>query len=113
MPTESAPVLALVRDLMFSSRIAAEARAQGATVLMIREPGKLGEISGSRLIVDLNLAGALGAASAWKQFAGKEVIGFVAHTDAQTIAAARAAGIDQVLPRSRFVEVLPDLLRST
>jgi len=31
-------------------------------------------------------------------------------SDADTIARARQAGIDQILPRSRFVEALPELL---
>jgi hypothetical protein len=38
------------------------------------------------------------------------VVGFVSHVDAVTIAHARGSGLDRVLPRSRFVEQLPELL---
>ena len=37
-------------------------------------------------------------------------LGYVSHVDAGTIASARAAGIDEVLARSAFVEKLADIL---
>jgi hypothetical protein len=104
------PVLVLVRDLMFSSRISATARAGGQPVRMLRDPSDLREAVGRRLIVDLNQPGALEAAVDWKRASSNDVVGFVSHVDADTIARARAAGIDRVLPRSRFVELLPELL---
>ena len=106
-----APVIVLVRDLMFSSRISATARSAGTPVTLLRDPAALAGIAGGRLIVDLNQPGALDAAIAWKEASGGDVIGFVSHVDADTIARAKAAGIDEVMPRSRFVTVLPDLLR--
>lgn len=111
-----ARVLLLVRDLMFSSRITATARAAGIDVAIFRDPTQLAATPGRRLIVDLNLPGAIEAAAAWmRSSAGPgsargDVVGFVSHVDADTIARARAAGIDRVLPRSRFVETLPELL---
>ena len=105
------PVLVLVRDLMFSSRITAAARAEGATVKIVRDAGKLSGEAGERLIVDLNQDGAIDAAVAWKACTGGNVVGFVSHVDADTIARARAAGIDRVMPRSRFVEELAEILR--
>lgn len=108
------PILALVRDLMFLGRINAAAQAAGVTLKVIRDPGKLAGEPGLRLIVDLNLDGAIDAARVWKGALGnptRDVIGFVSHTDAATIARARDAGIDRVLARSRFVETLPELLR--
>ena len=111
MPDAVPPsILVLVRDLMFSSKIGATARAQNAAVRMLRDPAKLAAEPGARLIVDLNLDGAIPAAIAWKQASGGEVIGFVSHFDAAAIAAARAGGIDRVMPRSQFVQVLPELL---
>ena len=110
------PVLVLVRDLIFSSRIAATARAANVPITLLRDPAQLAAApAAARLIVDLNLPGALDAAVAWKNSApspdpARTVIGFVSHVDADTIARARAAGVDQVLPRSRFVEMLPTLL---
>jgi hypothetical protein len=108
--SESLPVLVLVRDLMFSSRIAAVARDAGVAVNLLRDPQKLAGTPGERLIVDLNQPGALEAAAAWMRTSAGQVIGFVSHVNSETIHSARAAGLDRVLPRSRFVEQLPELL---
>lgn len=96
---------------MFSGRIGAEARAANVSVKMLRDPAKLPEFPGNLLIVDLNLDGALEAAGVWKA-AGtdRQVVAFVQHTDVERISAARSAGMDHVMPRSRFVEVLPGIL---
>jgi len=107
---EELPILVLVRDLMFSSRISAAARAAGVAIAVLRDPAQVSGARGRRLIVDLNQPGALEAATEWKNGSRGDVVGFVSHVDGETIARARAAGIDRVLPRSRFVEVLPDLL---
>ena len=109
--TPPLPLLVLVRDLLFSSRITATARAINVQIKHLRDDTKLTQELGRRLIVDLNQAGALDAAIAWKKQSGGEVIGFVAHVDTETIRRAREAGIDQVLPRSRFVTELESLLR--
>lgn len=109
-PSEPLPILVLVRDLMFSSRIGAAARAIGASVRVVRDPAELPGAPGRRLIVDLNQPGALEAAVEWKSHAAGEIIGFASHVDGETISRARAAGFDQVVPRSKFVEILPDLL---
>jgi AmiR/NasT family two-component response regulator len=112
--TDSPSILVLVRDLTFSGRILAEARAAGAPVKVIRDPAqvlKLDGVGGKLMIVDLNLPGAIAAAGQWRQTTGRTVVGFVGHEDAQTIAQARSAGVDQVLARSRFVKVLPELLK--
>ena len=105
------PVLALVRDLMFLGRITSTAQAAGVSVKVIRNPAKLVGEAGRRLIVDLNLDGAIEAAGAWRRLTGGEVIGFVSHTDAATIARARDAGVGRILARSGFAEALPNLLR--
>ena len=110
MTTGTAPTLALVRDLLFASKITATAASRGTCVQLVRDPAKLGGQPGSRLIVDLNLTGAIEAAQAWKGATGGEVVGFVSHVDTATINRARAAGVDRVLARSRFVELLPQLL---
>jgi hypothetical protein len=109
-PAGPLPILALVRDLLFASKITATAASLGTCVQLIRDPAKLDAQQGSRLIVDLNLAGAIEAAQAWKGATGGEVVGFVSHVDTATIDRARATGVDRVLARSRFVELLPQLL---
>ena len=105
------PVLALVRDLMFRSRITAMAREVGSRVEVIRDPKDLPERAGSLLLADLNLEGGIEAAQQWKQSHNARVIGFVSHTDAATITRAREAGIDRVMSRGGFVEALPGLLK--
>jgi hypothetical protein len=109
---EPPPVLVLVRDLMFSGRIGATARAINAPVRLLRDAAALEGSTGRRLIVDLNQPGALEAAVAWKGATGGEVVGFVSHVDADAVGRARAGGIDRVMARSQFVNVLPELLGS-
>ena len=104
-------ILILVRDMIFSSKIFATARAQDCSVKSFRDPAKLLSEPGRRLIVDLNLEGAIPAAIAWKQATGGEVVGFVSHVDAGAISAAREGGLDRVMARSEFVQVLGDLLK--
>jgi hypothetical protein len=104
------PVLVLVRDLIFASRIGAEAKARNVRVQMLRDPAALAGCSGDRLIVDLNQDGAIDAAANWKRRTDGEIVGFVSHVDAPTAARARAANIDHVLARSAFVQRLPELL---
>jgi hypothetical protein len=112
MAANPPPILVLVRDLIFATKISSTAKAVGSTVKMVRDPAALGNEAGRLLLVDLNLAGAIEAAGIWRTGpAGGEVVGFVSHVDADTAARARAAGIGQVMARSRFVEVLPELLR--
>ena len=111
-PDPAAVTLVLVRDLLFSSRIAGVANDLGVPIRVVRDPGKLAGLTGRRLIVDLNQDGAIPAAAAWKTAHPMvPIVGFVSHTDTPTIQSARAAGIDRVLARSQFVAQLPDLLR--
>jgi CheY-like chemotaxis protein len=111
MAIDPNPVLALVRDLIFATKISTAAKGVGVAVKMIRDPAMLGQEPGRLLLVDLNLPGAIEAAAQWRAgTAAGPVIGFVSHVDADTAARARSAGIEQVMARSRFVQVLPDLL---
>jgi CheY-like chemotaxis protein len=67
------------------------------------------------VIFDLNSARmdplkALGAMKQDPSLSGIRTLGFVSHVDSETIAAARAAGIDQVLARSAFSAQLREIL---
>src|SRR4051812_13551506 len=112
MPDETAATLILVKDLMFLSRIGNTAQTLGVPIKSFRDPQRLQQEPGKRCIVDLNLEGALEAAAAWKAATGDTLLGFVSHTDTATITRAKSAGVDQVLPRSAFVQSLPSLLKS-
>jgi DNA-binding NarL/FixJ family response regulator len=107
--------IALVTDLIFSSRISGAARSVGAAVKILRKPEQLADAEGDLLLADLNLEGSAPAAAQWAKAgpdANRRVVGFVSHMDAAAISAAREAGIHEILARSRFIEVLPDLLRA-
>lgn len=108
-PTEQPSVLLLCRDLMFLSKVAATARAAGVQVQVVRDPTMLPAV-GTRLLVDLNQDGALDAAAGWKAATGGAVVGFVSHVDTAVIQRAREAGLDEVLPRSRFTADLPRIV---
>ena len=104
------PVLALVRDLMFQSRITAAGKRAGVAVNVIRDPAALAGAAGRLVIADLDQAGALEAAAAWAKARGRPAAGFVQHVNVEVIRAAQAAGFAPVVTRSRFDAVLPRLL---
>jgi PleD family two-component response regulator len=113
-------VLCIVDDLMFSVRISTAARAVGADVRFERHAdlvlGRIREEQPSLVILDLNSAALqpialLAAIAADPALRHIRTLGYVSHVDSETIAAARAAGINQVLARSAFSERLGDILR--
>jgi hypothetical protein len=108
----NAATLVFVRDLLFSSRIVEAARAAGVSVRIVRDPAKLVNEPGGRMIVDLNQPGFLDAAAAWKRGTGGEVIAFVAHTDELTIRRAKEVGFERVLSNGAFTQHLPNLMGS-
>lgn len=113
-------VLVAVDDLLFSSKIRTVARLAGIDIVFARTPpeilGQMRALKPGLVIFDLNSAKAdpintLTAIKAEPDLAATPTIGFVSHVDASTISAARAAGIDDVMPRSAFVTQLADILR--
>jgi hypothetical protein len=109
-PAPDRIVLALVRDLIFASKITAAALSAGIQARIIRDPAILQNFPGSLLLADLNQSGVIAASKQWKEQHRGRVVGFVSHVDAPTIEAARQAGLDQILARSGFVQQLPQLL---
>ncbi len=107
---QPASILVLCRDLLFASKITATAKAVNVPVKLLRDPAKLTEETAGRLIVDLTQAGYIEAASQWRQRTGGRVTGFAGHADGDTLAAAQAAGIDQILTRGEFSANLPAIL---
>ena len=108
----SLETVALVRDLLFSSKISAAARLARVRerVQIIRDPARLTAIDARRLIVDMNEPGHLDAAVAWKRRTGGEVIGFVAHVDGDAIANAKSLGIDRVLTNGGFSATVGEIV---
>lgn len=112
-------ILAALDDLMFTSRIRTAAQGLGTTVRFARTVADA--VVAARkdkpplLLLDLNAhafdpLALLAQIKSDPELAGTRVVGFVSHVQADTIAAARAAGIDEVMARSAFVARLPNLL---
>jgi CheY-like chemotaxis protein len=115
-------VLAVVDDLLFSSKIRAVADQAGRAVTFVRSRvSVLTEIrtrSARLIILDLDRTaldpmGTIREIKAHRDLSHVVVVGFVSHVHTETIEAARQAGIDLVLARSAFVAKLPELLAST
>jgi CheY-like chemotaxis protein len=104
-------ILAILDDLMFTSKIRSAATLAGLTVAVARStPDALERMRAdppALVILDLNNPrtdplGILRAMKTDAALAAVPTVGFVAHVDTATIQAARDAGIDDVMPRSAF-----------
>ncbi len=111
--------LLLSDDLLFSSRITGTARDLGLTIKVARDPVTLEklardlvpacvllDLSNPGLVLELAVQTLKAAAPA------AFLVGYGSHVDTATLQAAREAGCDVVLPRSRFVDTLPQELPS-
>ncbi|MQA30562.1 MAG: response regulator [Luteitalea sp.] len=112
-------ILAIVDDLMFTSKIRSAAARLGVTVAFARSSaGALSDMRASApalVILDLNNArtdpiGTVAAMKADPALAGIPTIGFVSHVQTELIDAARDAGVGEVMARSAFTERLPEIL---
>ena len=97
-------VVAFVPDLMDRSRLS----APGVEVAFVDDPEGLADAHADLVVVDLARPGVIESLGA---VAGPTV-GFVAHIDEATMAAALAAGCDKVLARSRFFGRFAELVAS-
>lgn len=106
--------LMLCDDLIFFSRVAGTARAAGLVVKQARTPAALLDLARKEppggVILDLQAEGLdLPALLAGLREACPTMpmtVAFGSHVEAETLRAARQAGCDRVLPRSKFVEEL-------
>ena len=112
-------ILAILDDLLFTSKIRTAASQLGVDVTIARSAdaalGEMRKNAPSLVIFDLNSTRTdpLGTVSAMKQdaaLASIRTIGFVSHVQAQLIDAARKAGVDEVMARSAFTMQLPEIL---
>ena len=112
-------ILCLIDDLLFSIKISTAAKGLGVDVYFERAPEmavpRIREKKPSLVILDLNSAklrpieviAELKADPDLKEVA---TLGYVSHVQADVIAAARSAGIDEVLARSAFADQLGEIL---
>ena len=114
-------IICAIDDLIFSIKIKTAAKSLQADVYFERSGDKLLETIREKrpalVIFDLNSARLrpLEAILALKRdpdLNATKTLGYVSHVDTTTIEAARAAGIDQVMARSAFVDQLGDILTS-
>lgn len=112
-------VLCVVDDLMFSVKISSAAKAVSAPVSFERAPdavlGRIRDERPSLVIFDLNSTRLLpietvAAIKRDPALRATRTLGYVSHVQADVIAAARAAGCDEVLARSAFSERLGAIL---
>ncbi|MFO0852252.1 MAG: hypothetical protein U0871_27360 [Gemmataceae bacterium] len=101
-------------DLLFTSKVTATARAHGLEMVTARSAGLAVEaarrVAPAAVLLDLQnpgldlpeiLAGLRAACPVMPR-----VIGYGSHLARETLDAARAAGLDRVMPRSKFVASL-------
>jgi CheY-like chemotaxis protein len=112
-------VLCAVDDLMFSVKISSTAKAVNVPVSFERTPAavldRIREERPSLVIFDLNSSrlapiDTIRAVKADEGLRATRTLGYVSHVQSDVIAAARAAGCDEVLARSAFSERLADIL---
>jgi CheY-like chemotaxis protein len=115
-------LIAVVTDLIFSTKITGTAKALQKPYAVARTLEKLQEHltaatdASPLVIVDLNSSG-LDTIAAVQQAKAHpthpRVIAFLSHVEVELAAQARAAGADQVMARSGFVNQLPQLIADT
>ena len=112
-------IVCVIDDLLFSIKISTAGKSLGVDLFFERAADKviptIREKRPSLVIFDLNSArlrpiDAIVQLKSDAELTQVRTLGYVAHVDAETIAAARAAGIDQVLARSAFASSLGQIL---
>ena len=112
-------ILCVVDDLLFSVMISTAAKALGVEIYFERNADKvvpsIRDKKPSLVILDLNSAKlrpmeVVATLKADPDLKHIETLGFVSHVQTDVIAAARNAGIDQVLARSAFSDRLGEIL---
>lgn len=108
-------VVAYMDDLFFQMKIAETAKHLGLELKVASHPDSLVALLDPRpamVIVDLNARAA--PLEAVARVRGLDpslrVIGFLSHVQADLAEQAKAAGLDQVMPRSKFTMNLPQIL---
>lgn len=115
-------VLCAIDDLLFSIKISTAAKSLGVDIYFERSAdqvlNRIREKRPSLVIFDLNSQkmrpmDAIRELKADPELHSIQTLGYVSHVDSDTIAAARVAGVDQVLARSAFASKLGEILVPT
>ena len=111
--------IAIVSDMIFASRITSTAKMVGTRCRIINNAGDLHSALESQeigmVLVDMS-CDAISPEEAIRAVKsdcpGARVIAFFSHVQTELMERAKAAGADDVWPRSAFVQRLPGLLES-
>lgn len=107
-------ILVLVPDLMFGTRIEDAAKHLGYQIHSLSSSddadAAFARVPPALLVVSLDAAGWESAVKAAKR-AGARVLAFGSHKNVEAMQAAKAAGCDEVVARSRMASELPNLLK--
>jgi CheY-like chemotaxis protein len=112
-------ILAVLDDLMFTSKIKTTAAQLGVTVGFARSAdaalAEMRKTPPALVILDLNnpRTEPLSIVARMKQdpaLAPVPTVGYASHVQTDVIQAARQAGVDNVLARSAFTQQLPEIL---
>lgn len=111
--------LLLTRDLMFTSKVTGTAAALGLRIEVVGTIESLSTRAAASwpraVFIDLAYPD-FDPRIVIEQLAGfprPRVIAFGSHVDIDRLEAARQAGCDEVMPRSRFSSTLPEILQQT
>jgi len=119
-------ILAIISDLFFSSRVGSTLQALGYPVTWLERPDAYSDAAAfaaalaadppALVILDLNSpapwADYLAAAKADPATAAIPWLAFGSHMETATLAAAKRAGAERVVARSKFSAELPELIQS-
>ena len=113
-----ADAVAVVNDLIFSTKITGTAGALGIDAKAVANPDALGKLlddGGVRLVmVDMALSTEIATRSLQRAAAHHpkpETLAFYSHVQAELAESAKDAGATITMPRSQFTAALPELLK--
>ncbi len=99
-----ARILAVVPDMMLSSKVSAMLGAAGHEVSVAAKPPSAESFDADLIVCDLEATDPAEIAAL-----PAPAIGFYSHVDVETRDRGRQAGLELVVPRSRMARELPDL----
>ena len=114
-------IILLSRDLIFITKVREAVSSVGRELVVVKSAQTLGDLSQrddreGLLLVDLEKPGVEleVVATAWQQLAARSwrCLSFFSHVHEELFGRATELGLGEVMPRSRFIRVLPDILRS-
>src|SRR5262245_32485904 len=112
-------VLALLDDLLFTSKIKTTASQLGVSVVFARSAetaiAQMRSTPPTLVILDLNNSRidplrTVASMKADPALSGIPTVGFASHVQVEVIEAARQAGVGEVMARSMFTTKLPEIL---